>query len=148
MLRKSTQTPRPVAGKPMTKTNAINASTSTDPRIGEIDALAQRLLSGMGQRDEVEQGIKAIRASILSILVEGKYPTVNTQWGQCQPVPKTTKKYRSSAVTAAAKAVREAEKALKGAKARLSAAQDLAEVQGKCKVVEKTYELRFVAPKG
>ena len=132
----------------MTRTNAINASTSTDPRIGEIDALAQRLLSGMGQRDEVEQGIKAIRADILSILVDGSYPTVNTQWGQCQPVTKTRVQYRSSAVTTAAKAVREAEQALKEAKANLTAAQDRAQVQGKCKVTETYYELRFVAPKG
>ena len=132
----------------MTRTNAINASTSTDPRIGELEALAQRLLSGMSQRDEVERGIKAIRADILAILVDGSYPTVNSQWGQMQPVTKTRVQYRSSAVTTAQDAVRKAEQALKEAKANLTAAQDLAQVQGKARVVETTYELRFVAPKG
>jgi len=125
----------------------IIAANSSDPRIGEIDALARHLERVQLQLLELEGTGKDIRGRILAILVEDDLDTVSTVHGQCQHVRRPVLSFRSSAVTTAQNVVQGLEKDLKLAKAALKAAQDSAQIQGKAKVEETKHELRFVMPR-
>lgn len=124
----------------------IIAANSSDPRIGEVDALARHLERVQLQIFELETTGKDLRSKILAILVEGDLDTVSTIHGQCQHVRRPVLSFRSSAVTTAQNAVQGLEKDLKLAKAALKAAQDAAQIQGKAKVEETKHELRFIMP--
>jgi hypothetical protein len=125
----------------------IIAANSSDPRIGEVDALARHLERVQLQLIELETTGKDLRSKILAILVEGDLDTVSTIHGQCQHVRRPVLQFRSGEVTEAAKAVAAADKALKLAKADLKAAQDRATLNGKSTVTEVKHELRFVMPR-
>lgn len=125
----------------------IIASESTCPRVGEVDALARKLETVQLQLMELEGTGKDIRNRILAILVEDDLDTVSTIHGQCQHVRKPVLAFHSREVSTAAKAVRDAEKTLKLAKADLKAAQDRASIAGKSEVTDTKHELRFVMPK-